>query len=52
MDAGQSDDTTTGDSLKLKQKTRIACWNVRTRPSKLREFQNYGLDILGVCEAR
>ena len=46
------------DSLKPKEKTKIACWNVRTlyQTGKLaqvvREFQNYGLDILGVCEAR
>ena len=46
------------DSLKPKEKTRIACWNVRTLyqtgklAQVLREFQNYRLDILGVCEAR
>ena len=46
------------DCLKPKEKTKIACWNVTTlyQTGKLaqvvREFQNYGLDILGVCEAR
>ena len=48
----------TVDSLTSKEKTRIACWNVRTlyQTAKfaqvVREFQKYGLDILGVCEAR
>ena len=46
------------DSLKPKEKSRIACWNLRTlyQTGKLaqavREFHNYGLDILEVCEAR
>ena len=46
------------DSLKPKQTTRIACWNVRTlyQTGKLaqvvREFDNYKLDILGISEAR
>jgi len=54
----QGVDTPTVDSLKPKAKTRIACWNVRTlyQTGKLaqvvREFHNYSLDILGVCEAR
>ena len=54
----QGVDTPRVDSLKPKEKTKIACWNVRTsyQTGKLaqvvREFQNYGLDILGVCEAR
>jgi len=54
----QGVDTPTVDSLKPKVKTRIACWNVRTlyQTGKLaqvvREFHNYGLDILGVCEVR
>ena len=54
----QGVDTPGVDSLKPKEKTKIACWNVRTlyQTGKLaqlvREFQNYGLDILGVCEAR
>ena len=53
----QGVDTPTADFLKPKEKTRIACWNVRTlyQTGKLaqvvREFQNYGLDILGVCKA-
>ena len=44
--------------MKPKEKTKIAYWKVRTlyQTGKLaqvvREFQNYGLDILGVCEAR
>ena len=44
--------TQTVDSLKPKEKTRIAFWNVRTlyQTGKLaqvvREFENYGLDIL------
>ena len=47
----------TVNSLKLKEKTRIACWDVRTlhQTGKLaqvvREFENCGLDILGTCEA-
>ena len=51
-------DTPRVDSLKPKEKTKIAFWIVRTlyQTGKLtqvvREFQNYGLDILGVCEAR
>lgn len=54
----QGADILTVDSLKPKQKTRIACWNVRTlyQTGKLahvvREFHNYRLNILGVCEAR
>ena len=46
------------DSLKLKGKTRVVCCNIRTlyQTGKLsqvvRKFQKYGLDILGVCEAR
>ena len=49
--------TPTVDSLKLKEKTSIACWNVRTlyQTGKLaqvvRDFPKYGLYILGVCEA-
>ena len=54
----QGVDTPRVDSLKPKEKTKIAFWNVRTlyQTGKLaqvvREFQNYGLDILGVCDAR
>ena len=54
----QGVDTPRVDSLKPKEKTKIVCWNVRTlyQTGKLtqvvREFQNYGLDILGVCETR
>ena len=54
----QGVDTLTVDSLKLKEKTRIACCNVRTLyqtgklAQEVREFQKYGLNILGVCEAR
>ena len=50
--------TPMADSLKPKQITRIACWNVRTlyQTGKLaqvvREFDNYNLDILGISEAR
>jgi len=53
----QGVDTPTVDSLKPKEKSRIACWNLRTlyQTGKLaqavREFHNYGLDILEVCEA-
>ena len=53
----QGVDTPTVDPLKPKEKTRIACGNVRTlyQTGKLaqvvREFQKYGLDILGVCGA-
>ena len=53
----QGVDTPTADSLKPKEKTKIACWNVRTLyqtgkfAQVVREFQNYGLNILGVCEA-
>ena len=49
---------TPGYWFKPKVKTRIACWKVRTlyQTGKLaqvvREFHNYSLDILGVCEAR
>ena len=51
-------DTPGMDSLKPIEKTSIACWNVRAlyQTGKLaqviREFQNYGLDILWVCEVR
>ena len=54
----QGVDTPRVDSLKPKEKTKIAGWNVRTlyQTGKLaqvvRECQNYGLDILGVCEVR
>ncbi|XP_020630998.1 craniofacial development protein 2-like [Orbicella faveolata] len=54
----QGVDTPAVDSLKPKVKTRIACWNVRTLyqtgkfAQVVREFHNYGLDILGVCETR
>ena len=55
----QGVDTSRVDSLKPKEKTKIACWNVRrtlyqtgTLAQVVREFENYGFDILGVCEAR
>jgi len=49
----QGVDTPTADSLKPKEKTRIACWNVRSlyQTSELaqvvKEFHNYGLISLG-----
>ena len=54
----QGVDTSRADSLKPKEKNKIACWDVRTlyQTGKLaqvvREFQNYGIDILGVREVR
>lgn len=53
----QGVDTPTVGSLKPKEKTRIACGNVRTlyQTGKLAqmvgEIQKCGLDILGVCGA-
>ena len=44
--------------LKLKSRTRIGCWNVRTlhQTGKLaqltKEMQRYNLSIVGVCESR
>lgn len=50
--------TSTADLLKPKTKLRIGCWNVRTmyQTGKLaqivNEAENYGIDILGISEAR
>ena len=46
------------DTLKPNMKTRIGTWNVRTlhQTGKLsqvvNEFDNYRLDLLGLCETR
>ena len=51
-------DTPTVDVLKPKRKIRVATWNVRTlyQAGKLaqlvKEFDDYRLEILGVCESR
>ena len=51
-------DSLTVDTLKPNMKTRIRTWNVRTlhQTGKLsqvvNEFDNYRLDLLGLCETR
>ena len=51
-------DTPTVDVLKPKRKTRVATWNVRSlyQAGKLaqvvKEFDDYKLEILGMCEVR
>ena len=51
-------DSPTADTLKPNKKSRIGTWNVRTlyQTGKLsqvvKEFDNYRLDLLGLCETR